>query len=156
MWTTWKGTPNLILLPLFLICVVTQAYSKYALSSPHRCKVIAIAEPRSNTRKNFATLHKVDDTLVFNTWEDLLVASSDTISTIGKRLADAIIIAVQDHQHAEVATAFAQQGYHILCEKPMATSIHDCLQMENAIKEAGVIFGMGHGMNPFIYFFILY
>ena len=128
-----------------------QAYSKYALSSPHRCKVIAIAEPRPNTRKNFATLHKVDDTLVFNTWEGLLAASAETISTIGKRLADAIIIAVQDHQHAEVAAAFAQQGYHILCEKPMATSIHDCLQMENAIKEAGVIFGMGHGIPSSIF-----
>lgn len=134
------------LIALLLICVGAQAYSKYALSSPQHCKVIAIAEPRPNTRKNFAALHKVDDTLVFSTWEDLLAASAETISTIGKRLADAVIIAVQDHQHAEVTAAFAQQGYHILCEKPMATSIHDCLQMENAIKEAGVIFGMGHGI----------
>lgn len=108
--------------------------------------MIAIAEPRPNTRKNFANLHKVDESLVFKTWEDLLGASADTIKTIGKRLADAVIIAVHDDLHAEVAAAFAQQGYHILCEKPMATSIHDCLQMENAIKEAGIIFGMGHGI----------
>ncbi len=71
------------------------------------------------------------------------------MSTIGKRLADAVIIAVQDYLHAEVAEAFAQQGYHILCEKPMATSIEDCIRIETAIKKAGIIFGMGHGMfNP--------
>lgn len=123
----------------------SQAYSRYALEYPERCKVIAIAEPRPKTQKNFANMHKVDKTLVFHTWQDLLAASADTIGTIGKRLADAVIIAVQDELHAEVAAAFAKQGYHILCEKPMATSVEDCLKMETAIKGTGKIFGMGHG-----------
>ncbi|KAF9483968.1 NAD(P)-binding protein [Pholiota conissans] len=124
-----------------------KAYSKYALTCPEHCKVIAIAEPRPNTRRNFTNLYKVDKTLVFDTWQDLLAASAETISTIGKRLADAVIIAVQDHLHAEVTAAFTLQGYHILCEKPMATSISDCLQMERAIKDARIIFGMGHVMR---------
>jgi predicted dehydrogenase len=102
---------------------------------------------RPKTQKHFAALHKVDDTLVFDTWQDLLAASAETISTIGKRLADAVVIAVQDHLHAEVTAAFATQGYHILCEKPMATSVQDCLKMEMSIKRAGNIFGMGHGME---------
>lgn len=89
--------------------------------------------------------HSVDHTLVFNTWQELHAASADTIKTIGKRLADAVIIAVQDHMHLEVALAFADQGYHILCEKPMATSLGDCIKMEAAVKKAGIIFGMGHG-----------
>ncbi|EDR12932.1 uncharacterized protein LACBIDRAFT_183239 [Laccaria bicolor S238N-H82] len=124
-----------------------KAYTKYALSYPERCKVVAIAEPRPQTQKHFAKLHKVDQTLVFDTWQDLHAASAETISTIGKRLADAVLIAVQDNLHLEVAVAFAQQGYHILCEKPMATSVEDCINMENAIKEAGTIFGMGHVMR---------
>ena len=47
----------------------------------------------------------------------------------------------------EVTLAFAEQGYHILCEKPMATSIEDCIKMEAAVKKANIIFGMGHGMS---------
>ena len=74
-------------------------------------------------------------------------ASAETIQTLGKRLAHAVVIAVQDHMHAELVVAFAAQGYDILCEKPMATSIEHCLQIEAAVKEAGVIFGMGHGMH---------
>ncbi len=124
-----------------------KAYSVYAIQSPDRLKVVAIAEPRPQTRKNFAKLHSVDDTLVFKTWQELIVASAEIINTIGKRLADAVIIAVQDHQHAEVTKAFAEQGYHILCEKPMATSIQECLAMENVVKQSGKIFGMGHGMS---------
>ncbi|KAH9939890.1 streptomycin biosynthesis protein StrI [Amylocystis lapponica] len=121
-----------------------KAYAAYAAQEPTKCKVVAIAEPRPKTRKLMADAHFVDQTLVFRTWQDLLVASAETIKTVGKRLADAVIIAVQDQFHLEVALAFAEQGYNILCEKPMATSVSDCVKMEAAIKKAGIIFGMGH------------
>ncbi|KAK7470812.1 hypothetical protein VKT23_002230 [Stygiomarasmius scandens] len=124
-----------------------KAYSQYALQCPEACKVVAIAEPRPQTRIRFAAQHNVDNTLVFSDWKELHAASAETINTIGKRLADAVIIAVQDHLHVEVAVAFAEQGYHILCEKPMATSLQDCIKIEEVIKKTGVIFGMGHVMR---------
>jgi predicted dehydrogenase len=74
------------------------------------------------------------------------MASAESIQTIGKRLADAVIIAVHDRMHAELVEACAAQGYDILCEKPMATSIEHCLQIEAAVKKAGIIFGVGHGV----------
>ena len=52
----------------------------------------------------------------------------------------------------EVTLAFAEQGYHILCEKSMATSIEDCIKMEAAVKKANIIFGMGHGMSGYTLF----
>ncbi|KAF5369750.1 hypothetical protein D9758_001196 [Tetrapyrgos nigripes] len=124
-----------------------KAYARYALQSPEACKVVAIAEPRPQTRSRFAAQHKVDQTLVFSDWKELHAASAETIDAIGKRLADAVLIAVQDHMHVEVALAFAEQGYHILCEKPMATTLADCIRMEQAVKKAGIIFGMGHVMR---------
>lgn len=123
-----------------------QGYAEYALQEPTKCRVVAIAEPRPLTQKNFARAHNVEQSLVFGTWQELHAASAEMIKTAGKRLADAVIVAVQDHMHLEVAQAFVEQGYHILCEKPMATKIKDCLRMEEAVRKAGVIFGMGHGM----------
>ncbi|KAH7887870.1 hypothetical protein F5I97DRAFT_1806497 [Phlebopus sp. FC_14] len=120
------------------------SYAAYALSEPHNCKVVAIAQPRSKTRELFAQSHNVDETLVFNTWQDLLRASSETIQTVGKRLADAVIVALHDKLHMEVVSAFAAQGYHILCEKPMATNLSECLEMEKVVKDAGIVFGLGH------------
>lgn len=83
--------------------------------------------------------------MVFNDWKELHTASAETIKTVGKRLADAVLVSVLDHMHMEIVLAFAEQGYHILCEKPMATSLDDCVKMEEAVKKAGIIFGMGHG-----------
>jgi len=108
-----------------------------------------MAERRPNTQRQFADLHSVNQTLVFTTWQDLLAASAEAIATVGKRLADAVVVAVHDQTHMEVTLAFAQQGYHILCEKPMATTIDDCLRIEQSIKDTGVIFGMGHGKSRF-------
>ncbi len=118
----------------------------YSILEPSKCKVVAIAEPRPQTRALFTDRYGVDDSLVFETWEQFHKASAENIQTIGKRLADAVIIAVHDHMHAELVEAFAAQGYDILCEKPMATSIEHCLQIEAAVKKAGIIFGVGHGV----------
>ncbi|KAJ6629135.1 streptomycin biosynthesis protein StrI [Mycena sp. CBHHK59/15] len=123
------------------------AYAEYALQCPELCKVVAIAEPRPKTQRRFADTQGVDGTLVFDTWQGLYAASEETINTIGRRLADAVVIAVQDHMHKEVVLAFAAQGYNILCEKPMATSLEDIIEIEDAIKKAGTIFGMGHVMR---------
>ncbi|ETW84569.1 hypothetical protein HETIRDRAFT_312391 [Heterobasidion irregulare TC 32-1] len=120
------------------------SYAAYAITEPTKCKVVAIAEPRPKTRALMQDAHRIDRSLVFNSWTEFYEASAETIRTIGKRLADAVVIAVQDHMHAELVEAFASQGYHVLCEKPMATSISDCLRIETSIKKAGVIFGMGH------------
>jgi len=121
-----------------------EAYAVYSILAPSVCKVIAIAEPRPQTRALFADRYGVDHSLVFETWEQFHKASAESIQTIGKRLADAVIIAVHDQMHAELVEAFAAQGYDILCEKPMATSIEHCLQIEAAVKKAGIIFGVGH------------
>ena len=89
---------------------------------------------------------------MFETWQELHIASAETIKAIGTRLADAVIIAVHDHMHAEITQAFADQGYHILCEKPMATSIEDCLTMEAAVRKSQIIFGVCHGDSPLLIF----
>ncbi|TFK55819.1 NAD(P)-binding protein [Heliocybe sulcata] len=121
-----------------------QAYAEYAFSNPSKCKVVAMAEPRPNTCAIFAQKYSIDGTLVFHDWEGLHAASAETLKTVGHRLADAVVVAVQDSMHAAVVEAFAGQGYHILCEKPMATSLDDIFKMEAAVKKAGIIFGMGH------------
>jgi len=119
-------------------------YADYALLAPMKCKVVVVVEPRPKTCKSFADAHSVDPSLVFATWKEFLSASTETIKTVGKRLADAIVVAVQDSMHAEVVIAFAEQGYHMLCEKPMATTADDCVRMAEAVKKAGIIFGIGH------------
>jgi len=49
---------------------------------------------------------------------------------------DAVYIALPNGMHAEYTIRAAQSGKHVLCEKPMANSVAECLQMIDACKKA--------------------
>jgi len=53
----------------------------------------------------------------------------------------AVYIAVPDDLHAEVAIKAAKAGKHILCEKPLSTTLVDADRMIAAASDAGVALG---------------
>lgn len=51
----------------------------------------------------------------------------------------AVSVATPDNAHREVALACARAGKHILCEKPLATTVADAEAIVRAARDAGVI-----------------
>lgn len=98
-------------------------------------QVVAVAEPDTARRARFAAEFGVPDHQVFADWRELKAAG---------RLGDAAVVATQDQMHVGPAVAFAEQGYHILLEKPMATTERDAMRIADAIDTAGVIFAVCH------------
>src|SRR5579885_1179720 len=52
---------------------------------------------------------------------------------------DAVYIARPNSMHAEYTIRAAKAGKHVLCEKPMATSLSDCQMMIHACRKANVM-----------------
>ena len=59
-------------------------------------------------------------------------------SIASNKAVDAVYVALPNSMHAEYTMRAAKAGKHVLCEKPMATSVADCEQMIAACKSAGV------------------
>ncbi|VUC19873.1 unnamed protein product [Clonostachys rosea] len=59
---------------------------------------------------------------------------------------DGAFICVLDEMHRDVVVALAPLGLHIMCEKPLACSLQDCLDMYKAIRQhsSSKIFSIGH------------
>jgi 1,5-anhydro-D-fructose reductase (1,5-anhydro-D-mannitol-forming) len=55
---------------------------------------------------------------------------------------DAVYIATPNNLHADQAVRAAQAGKHVLCEKPMATSVGDAQSMIEACKNSSVALGV--------------
>ena len=56
---------------------------------------------------------------------------------LGKGLG-AVSVVTPDFAHRDVALAAAEAGKHVLCEKPLATTVEDCEAIIGAAGEAGV------------------
>ena len=54
---------------------------------------------------------------------------------------DAVYVATPNDSHAELTIRAAKAGKHVLCEKPMATTLADARAMVQACADAGVRYG---------------
>lgn len=57
---------------------------------------------------------------------------------------DVVYVSTPHQYHAENVAAAAAHGKHILCEKPMALSVSECLAMIESARKAGVHLLVGH------------
>lgn len=59
----------------------------------------------------------------------------------------AVIVATPDASHESQVMAAARAGRHVLCEKPMTTTVSGCLRMAEAVRASGITFAMGYSLR---------
>ena len=58
---------------------------------------------------------------------------------------DGVFVCIRDELHTQVVTALAPLGLHIMCEKPLATTLQDCLRIQRSLDAYDQkIFAIGH------------
>ncbi len=60
---------------------------------------------------------------------------------------DAVSVCVANTAHASVSIQALEAGCHVLCEKPMATSIEDCIDMNKAAEKSGKFLMIGQNQR---------
>jgi hypothetical protein len=70
---------------------------------------VAVCDPRSFRLAKVGNQSNIGEGLRFSDWKSL--------ATLGEKIADAVVIAILDGEHADCVQAFAELGYAILCEK---------------------------------------
>ena len=117
-------------------------YAEYALENPEKAKIVGAAEPRDYYRESLVKAHNIPAANVFKNWREAAKKN---------KFADAVIIATQDQDHADPAVAFAEKGYHILLEKPMAPTEADCRRIIKAVTGKKLVFAVCHVMRYTVY-----
>jgi predicted dehydrogenase len=84
-------------------------FSRHVEQNEHSSKVYGVTPERS-----------------YSDWQTLLKQEKGQV--------DAVVILTPTPSHAEIAIAAVEAGYPVICEKALATSADECLQIENAVK----------------------
>lgn len=100
-----------------------KVFSTWLKSHPDQGAVTTVAEPDEGRRRAVAEMFNLAPERVFTDWRELVQRP---------KLADAMINTTMDRLHAESSVAALDRGYHMLLEKPMATSLADCVAIDAA------------------------
>ncbi|KAK5125610.1 hypothetical protein LTR85_011884 [Meristemomyces frigidus] len=121
--------------------------------------VAAVAEPIAFQRENLGRNYVWHDTErtpdhEYGDWKEFIVAEQQRRSIQhdmqlayqpGPPEIDGVFVCVRDELHCEVVTALAPLGLHIMCEKPLATTLADCLSIQRTLNtHPQRVFAIGH------------
>jgi predicted dehydrogenase len=62
---------------------------------------------------------------------------------------EAVVIVTPNDQHAPVAEAFLEAGMHVICDKPVTTTLADARRLEALAKRQGRIFAVTHNYTGY-------
>ena len=104
-------------------------YLQWVHEHPEEASITAIVDPDSRRLSLAASKYALSENQCFQSAEEFFASSA---------VADAAIIAAPDREHKPIAMECISRGWHILLEKPIATSREDCFSIAAAAKKAGV------------------
>jgi predicted dehydrogenase len=111
------------------------AYGPYALEHPDELRFVAVAEPIKARRERFAAAHSILREARYGSWDELMARG---------QMAHAAFICTMDQMHAEPAIAALQAGYHVLLEKPIATTWAECVRVVETAERTDRILQVSH------------
>jgi predicted dehydrogenase len=82
----------------------------------------------------------------YGSYQEMLAAESKLPAE--QRL-DFVTIATPNHTHFAIAKAFAQAGFNVLCDKPMTFDLPQARELEQVVRQAGIVFAVTHNYSGY-------
>jgi predicted dehydrogenase len=67
---------------------------------------------------------------------------------VGQRI-DFVSVATPNHTHFDIAKAFAQAGFNVMCDKPLTFDLTQAEELAAIVKKSGVVFGVTHNYTGY-------
>ncbi|MDE2456282.1 MAG: Gfo/Idh/MocA family oxidoreductase [Burkholderiales bacterium] len=79
-------------------------------------------------------------------WQDLL--ADELRRPPGERI-DLVVIVTPNHVHHEVALAFVDAGFHVVCDKPLVHTSAQARAIEQRVAARGTVFGVSYNYTGY-------
>ena len=112
--------------------MIAQAAHFESCIKARNAELYAICDAAPDLLERMAATHKPER--AYSSYEEML---SDP-------LVEAVIVATADAFHVESSIAALEAGKHVLCEKPIATSVEDAERLGDVVRASGRLLQVGH------------
>ena len=96
-----------------------------------------------NSKETGKDLGLTDDR-IYETYQEMAKKESSRQDGI-----DVVSIVTPNHLHVPIAKVFAEKGIHIICDKPLAMSSYEALELKNIIERKKLIFALTHNYTGY-------
>jgi predicted dehydrogenase len=62
---------------------------------------------------------------------------------------DFVTVATPNHTHFEIAKAFAEAGFNVMCDKPLTFDLAQAEELAKVVQKAGVVFAVTHNYTGY-------
>jgi len=105
----------------------------------------AFSSDREKSRAQGRELH-LDAHRVYDDYETM--AEREAALPDGERV-DFVSIVTPNHVHYRAARAFIERGIHVICDKPMTTTLEDAEDLCRLVRENDVVFALTHNYSGY-------
>ncbi|MBA2779633.1 Gfo/Idh/MocA family protein [Billgrantia kenyensis] len=103
----------------------------------------AFASDPERSRAAAAELH-VDEARAYPDYRAMAEAERQREDGI-----DVVAIVTPNHLHFDVARTFLEAGIHVICDKPMTTTLEDAQALAALVERSGLFFGLTHNYSGY-------
>src|SRR5437660_237761 len=82
----------------------------------------------------------------YGSYQEMVAAESKLPSS--ERI-DFVAIATPNHTHFEIAKAFAEAGFNVMCDKPLTFDLGQAEELAKVVKKSGVVFAVTHNYTGY-------
>jgi predicted dehydrogenase len=122
------------------------AVHRIAARMDDRYELVAAALS-SDPARNRAAAEELHIPRAYGTFQEMAAAEAQRDELQGR--IDAVAIVTPNFLHFTCARAFLDAGIHVICDKPLTTSLADALQLEKTVERTGLIFGLTHNYTGY-------
>ena len=86
----------------------------------------------------------LDPDRAYGTYEEMAAREAERPDGI-----DVVSIVTPNFLHYDVASTFIEEGIHVICDKPMTTTLDDAEALCQQVEDAGVVFALTHNYSGY-------
>lgn len=88
----------------------------------------------------------LDPARVYADYEEMV--EKESALPEGERI-DFVSIVVRNNLHFRVAKAFLEAGFHVVCDKPLARTMEEAVELQKLVRESGRVFVLTHNYTGY-------